>query len=112
MSTKKELTLEEVLEQKLPEWKKEHGKIYQSTVDGEVYIWRKLKRKEYIQIVETKFEEGEVPLYAKQDLIAKTGILYPFDADKKLQQIGGLASTLSDEIVLNSGFNLTETKEI
>ena len=43
--------MKQTLETQITAWKAEHGKIYKSIIDGTDYIWRKLKRKEYVALI-------------------------------------------------------------
>lgn len=109
---------EEVTEAMILEWKKQHGKIFKSVVGSESYIWRKLKRKEYVEIM--KIGDGEEEelstqtdrIYERQMRIAKAITIWPLDIDVHLEQSAGLATTLADEAILKSGFNLMSTQEL
>ena len=45
------------IEDKVIEWKKEYKKVFLSTIDDEDYIWRRIKRKEYSDIMAIKDTE-------------------------------------------------------
>lgn len=103
-------------DQQIQEWKRKWGKIYKTTIDGEVYIWRKLKRKEYVQIMSDADIDNEETvgnrIYHRQEQIAKAVVLYPVDIEKRIEENAGLATSLSDEVVLRSGFDVAETEEL
>ena len=101
------------LEQLIAGWKAEYGKVYKTTIDGEEFIWRKLKRKEYVDIVLSGSEEDKTEdIYLRQELITKTVVLYPENASDLIDKSAGIAFTLSEEILAKSGFGLPTTKEL
>lgn len=98
-------------------WKKQWGKIYKTTIGDEVFIWRKLKRKEYVQIMsEAETDEAEEQLgsriYQRQEKITKLVVLYPADIDQRVEEDAGLATSISDEVILKSGFDVATTEEL
>jgi len=96
-------------------WKEEHGKIFKSIVDGTDYIWRRIKRKEYSAVMGMKDgEDIDERIYNRQYAIAKLVILNftEEELDVKLEELAGLATTISDEVLEKSGFNLTTTVEL
>lgn len=95
-------------------WKAEFGKVYKTTIEGEEYIWRKLKRKEYVDIMSgsTENEDIDKVIYERQEKIVKMTVLYPSTIEEDLEKSAGLAITLSDEIIAKSGFGEPETKEL
>lgn len=101
-------------EQSIQEWKAKWGKIYKSTIDGEEYIWRKLKRKEYVAIMAKVAEPGTESsrLYERQDEITKLVVLYPSNIEDLIESSAGLASTISDEVIIKSGFDISSTEEL
>lgn len=108
-------TKEEFNEQQaIQKWKAEYGKIYKSIIDEEIYIWRKLKRKEYVQIMSNKSVEGQEDeaIYGRQDTIAETVVLFPSSIKELLENNAGLGTTIADEVLLKSGFELSGTVEL
>lgn len=104
------------LKNQIETWKSQYGKVYKTTIDGEDYIWRKLKRKEYSNIMNTitlqeGMEEDEL-IMLRQDEIVKTVTLYPDNILQEIEDSAGLGPTLSDEIIFKSGFGVPVTKEL
>lgn len=96
-------------------WKEQHGKIYKSIIDGEEYIWRRIKRKEYSDVMISKDSENvDERIYLRQLEITKLVVLNfkAEELDDKLNEMAGLATTLSEEVLDKSGFNLTATYEL
>ena len=102
------------LNAKIQAWKAEHGKVFKTVIDGEDYIWRKLKRKEYVALMANKSEEDDLDarIYERQEEIAKLVILYPENVADLINENAGLATTISDEVIARSGFGITETQEL
>lgn len=102
------------LNARIQAWKTEHGKIFKTVIDGEEYIWRKLKRKEYVALMSAKYEEEDVEarIYTRQEEITKQVVLYPENIEALIIENAGLATTIADEVITRSGFGLTETQEL
>lgn len=96
-------------------WKEEYGKIYKSIVDGKDYIWRRIKRKEYSEVMAMKDgEDIDERIYNRQYAIAKLVILNlsEEELESDLEELAGLATTISDEVLEKSGFNSSGTVEL
>lgn len=96
-------------------WKEENGKIFKSIVNDKDYIWRRLKRKEYSEVMAIKnSDDVDERIYARQVAITKIAVLNlsEEEIDRDLNDLAGLATTLSEEIMDKSGFNLTATFEL
>lgn len=96
-------------------WKAEHGKIYKSIIDGEDYIWRKLKRKEYVALMSeaaTDATDPEVKVYDKQETITKLVVLHPANIEELINENAGLATIIADEVIARSGFSIETTQEL
>ena len=107
----------EITPELIQEWKKQHGKIYKSTIDGEEFYWRRLKRKEYVTVMsdealEEEQSETRSRIYHRQEEIVKIAVLYPVDIEKHIADSAGLATSLADEIILRSGFDIPKTEEL
>ena len=97
----------------IAEWKQEFGRIYKTTIGGEPIVWRKLKRKEYVAAMNVEDEEGyNKNIYARQEFIAKTVILFPANVEELIEDNAGLATCISDECILKSGFDVGATQEM
>lgn len=111
----KEIVSEEITPEMIVAWKKQHGKIFKSIVGSESFVWRKLKRKEYTEIMsidEADESSQEDRIYKRQMDIAKAITIWPLNIAELLEDSAGLATTLSDEAILKSGFNLMSTQEL
>lgn len=103
------------MEEKIAEWKAEYKKIFKNNIDGKDYIWRRIKRQEYAEIMAMKDgNDVDERIYNRQYAIAKLVIL---NMDKEeieadLEELAGLASTIADEVLDKSGFNATATIEL
>ena len=95
----------------IEKWRAEHKKLFKNEIDGEVIIWRRLKRGEYKEILKADTDEDD-KILVKQELMVKAAILYPFNVDALIDENAGLATVLSEEILAKSGFALSYTEEI
>lgn len=100
------------LKDSISQWKATYKKVFKNEIDGEVIIWRRLKRGEYKEILKADIEEEEDKILTKQELMVKTAILYPFDVDTLIDENAGLATVLSEEILAKSGFAISYTEEL
>lgn len=102
------------LDSMITKWKAQHGKLYKSVIDGEIYIWRKLKRREYTDLMTDRADDDQVTgrIYERQEKIATAVVLFPENIDELIAQNAGLATTLADEVILRSGFELASTEEL
>lgn len=98
------------LEQSIEVWKKSFGEIFKSEISGDIFIWRPIKRSEY-KILLSSFEDlsQEEKMLAKQEEAVKMAILYPSNIDELIEKKAGLATVLSEEILANSGFDISNT---
>lgn len=96
----------------ITKWKAQHKRIFKNEIDGEIVIWRRLKRGEYKEILNTPAEDEESKIMVKQELMVKTAVLYPFNIDELVEENAGLATVLSEEILAKSGFAISYTEEI
>lgn len=96
----------------IPEWKKQYKKIFKNEFDGEIIIWRRLKRKEYKDILMQEVEDEDGRILSRQEKMVEVALLYPFDAKNLIEENAGLATVLSDEILAKSGFALSFTEEL
>jgi len=105
---------EKSLEQMISEWKAQYGKLYKTKVGGEEYIWRKLRRKEYVELMADKADDDQVTgkVYERQEAITRMVVLYPANIDELIEANAGLATTIADEVILKSGFEIVDTEEL
>lgn len=104
------------LDDRITEWKKQYGRLYKTEIDGDTYIWRRLNRKEYVNLVtaDDTSENKDIAHYDRQDQLCKITVLYPDNIEQIIRDVAGVASILSDEIMFKSGFSdlIPQTKEI
>ena len=103
-----------VNEQDIKAWKDQWGKIFKSVIDDETFIWRQLRRKEYVEIMSVKAEVGfeTEKIYERQDSIAKLVVLFPSDVETVIESKAGFATTIADEVILKSGFEISSTEAL
>ena len=107
-----------ISQQQIDEWKLQYGDIYKTTVGDQTFLWHKMKRKDYINLMTdedlSQIENMDLKIFIRQEKILKGCIIYP-DQNTLAQLIdtnAGLASTISDEIMLNSGFKPPQTDKM
>lgn len=99
----------------LEKWKAEHGALYRTEYFGEGFVWRPLKRKEFVEVMNMTNEDNPEELfYERQEVIVRKTVLSPAPerVAELIEQRGGLASGLSDEIMEKSGFQNALSKEL
>lgn len=101
-----------VNQEQLNDWKKEHGHIYKTTVGDDTIIWRKLRRKEYVETMIAETESPDTKIFDRQDSIVKMCTLYPENIEELIENEAGLAGAVADEILMKSGFDISETEEL
>ena len=107
----KELTLEE----KIVQWKKIYKKVFSSQIDGTEYIWHRISRKDYNDVMEINVGDSiEDKIYNRQIEIIKASVLNMDEEEinSKIDELAGLASSLADEILNKSGFSIESTVEL
>lgn len=107
---------EEVKELSLIEqWKEEYGKIYKSLAGGQEFIFRRIKRAEYTEIMAKKEGDSiEERIYNRQKAIVKLSVLNheENELDNLFEELAGLAISISEEVLDKSGFTVTATIEL
>ena len=103
-------------------WKKQYGKIFKTSDGSEDIIYLRIKRSEYIALMdktELLPEESQDPvklsqrMQKRQDGVCTTCVLFPPHIDILLEESAGLSDNLSQEIMAHSGFGvLTPTEEL
>ena len=107
----KELTIEE----KIMQWKKIYKKVFSSQRDGTEYIWHRISRKDYNDVMEINVGDSiEDKIYNRQVEIIKVSVLNMDEEEinSKINELAGLASSLADEILNKSGFSIESTVEL
>ncbi len=97
----------------ITQWKAEHGKIFESVIDDERYIWKKLKRKDFVEIM-SQFtdEDSEVAYMKRQDLIAIKTVIYPSNIEELIEENAFLSKVLSEEVLAHAGLRFEKTQEL
>ena len=115
----------------IQECKNKYGKVYGNiTGNGELLIWKPLDRKEYKQIMKEvsidDYDESLLSLEQKEELSKKRienkflkeesvclkCIVYPENPKEILDKTAGLATVLSEDILMHSGFVLSPTQAL
>ncbi|MFA1740405.1 hypothetical protein [Lysinibacillus fusiformis] len=103
----------ELTNEQIAAWKAEHGKVFKTVIDDETYIWRRLRRREYVDAMSYRSEEKpDANVYLRQNIIASIVTLYPSDMSERIEEYAGLAGEISDRAILKSGFDASETEEL
>ena len=111
-----EITREtELTPELLKELKAQHKKLFKTVLGEDIFVWHKLNRKEYKQVMK-KYEDVEdrdERLWAREEEACRLAIVYPCQEviEEMLDESAGLATILSDEIYEKSGFRVAEQTE-
>ena len=96
------------LEEKIASWRKEYKSIFNTVIDDEIYIWRKIKISEYIEIHNSIFNDPELPdelkFWIKQEEITRAVLLYPSNVDEAIEESAGIPTVISQDCLNRSGF--------
>ena len=102
--------------EQIGEWKQEHGRIFKTDVGEISVIWRKIKRREYGEIMDDNFGGEGLTDYMRvlkrQEAMVVKCTLWPENIEQIVEDTAGLATSVADEIVYRSGFEAPETKEL
>lgn len=105
-------------QQQLDEWKLQYGELYRTVLNDQTFLWHKMRRREYIALMTdtelSDIKNADVRIFVRQERILKTCVLYP-DQDtleKIMDYNAGVASNISDEIMLASGFRIGKTEKV
>lgn len=107
-----------VSQQQLDEWKLKFGELYRTDLNGQSFIWHKVRRKDYIDLMTdaelTAIDNVDIRIFLRQEKITKMCVLYP-DVnilDKLIENNAGVAGNISDEIMMISGFKPVSSEQI
>ena len=93
--------------------KEKHGEVFVTSVAGIEIIWRKLKRREYKEIMSTKYDDNEdIQYFERQDAMARKVILYPENVDMLLEDYAGVSDIIATETMIKTGFGIANTKAV
>ena len=102
-------------------WKKEYGEVYVTSVSFDKHIvWRVLSRIEYKQLVkkmEQMMQAGQISSAEanmwNEEAIAELCILFPsYDKRALTEEMAGLPSLISQEVLEASGFVALEVRQL
>lgn len=84
-------------------WKKQFGRIYKVTVEGEQYIFRKITRFEYKQIMSMPNSNELI----REEAIAEICTLFPqeYSYETMSEASAGIPSLISEHVMKRSGFS-------
>ena len=103
-------------QQQIDEWKKEYGKVFQTVIGSDIFIWRRVRRNEYIDAMtdSSLSEDSDRRIYERQELILKKVCLYPSpdEVNRLIEEEGCLATCLGNEIMDRSGFAIPITSTL
>lgn len=107
-----------ISQQQLDEWKLQHGELYRTYLNGQNFIWHKIKRKDYISLMTdselSALDNAELRIFLRQEKITKMCVIFP-DKDtleKIVENNAGVAGNISDEIMMISGFRPVSSEQI
>jgi len=101
----------EFMEEKIKEWKAKYTYVYKINLAGKDYYFRPLTRDDYIEIL-TVQAGMEDPKEFDHDLeVVKRCILSEFSAEE-LEKKAGIATVISERIMISSGFEMSEVEEV
>jgi hypothetical protein len=102
-------------------WKKMHGEVYVTSISFDKHIiWRVLSRIEYKQLVKKmeqliqagQMSQAEANMW-NEEAIAELCILYPsYDKRSLTEDMAGLPSLISQEVLEASGFVALEVRQL
>lgn len=98
-------------QEKIQEWKKQHGFVYKITLSGKDYYFRTLTRDDYVDILSAQ-AMAEDPKTFDHDLeVAKRCLLSDW-TEEELKKKAGISTVLTERIMIASGFEVSEVTEV
>lgn len=99
-------------EEQIKQWKDEYGSLYRVSINGNGYIFRTLNRDDYIAIQGRAMMAG--PAFDNELEVVETVLLEPTveEIQEDLKNRAGVVTTLSEKIMLRSGFQQVEEEEL
>lgn len=101
-----------VTQEMIDNWKKKYKHIWKTTIGNESFIFRALRRSEYVEVMTTKYDDEAVKIFERQDEIVRKAVLYPENIAEVVDEVGGISSTIADAILEKSGFDMSHTEEL
>jgi hypothetical protein len=98
-----------VTNEQIAQWKEEHGFIYRTIIDTKEYVYRTLTRQDYIDIL---IRQAQDPLKFDHDVeVLKKCLLTEYD-EKEITKKAGIATVISEKIMLLSGFEQSQSEQL
>lgn len=108
----------EISDTELATWKKQYGEIYRTDLNGTTFVWHKLRRREYINLMSDEeimaLDNNDLKVFLRQEKIMNLAVLYPSgeELERVMDDNAGVAGNISDEIMLASGFRPVRSQKI
>ena len=117
-----------ISKEQIEEWKSQYGHVYRTYLEGTPIIWRRLRRKEYEEIIINTYDDDDsdneenddeedpkkraARMYRRQNMIAKTAVIYPENAMEFLESYAIAITNISDDVMAKSGFDMPTSAEL
>lgn len=112
----------ELSQAQIEEWKAKYGHVYKTASGKQAIVYHSVNRKDYEQMM----EDTEISVEDEQDekkrlervrnrklAMIQLSVLYPENIMELVDEFAGLSDSLTDDIMVHSGFNaLAETEEL
>jgi hypothetical protein len=99
----------ENIQEKIKEWKEQHGYVYKVNAGGEDFYFRPLTRDDYIAItMKQVIAQGG---FDHDKEVFKMCVLNDYD-EKLLTAKGGIVTVVVEKIMIYSGFENVEVEEL
>lgn len=93
----------EITQAMIDDWKGKYGEIYKIDLGGDEYYYRPLRRAEYKSVLQS---QGESTSFREEQIVQKCVIYPAIDAASTGSTKAGVISTLTDCIMMVSGFGV------
>lgn len=104
----------EVTQELVAEWKETYGKLFKTNAAGRDVFYRTLTRDDYIQIAQDQIiAQTERSPFDPELATFRTCVLNEVDfSDSDLKLMGGIVSSVYEQIMSKSGFIVAESEEL
>lgn len=99
------------MEEKIKEWKEKYTYVYKMTLSGKDYYFRTLTRDDFIDILATQAGMDDPKDFDHDLEVVKKCIISDLEPDE-LKKKAGIATVLSERIMMMSGFEMSEVEEV
>jgi hypothetical protein len=97
------MTEKEITQAVIDDWKNKYGEVYKIDLGGDEFYYRPLKRAEYKAVLQS---QGESTSFREEQIVQKCLIYPEIDAASTGATKAGIISTLTDCIMMVSGFGV------